>query len=488
MSGPAAVARLSSARGAWLLVAVLVPILLLTSKREVTKAGNETSRLAVVESLVDHGTFVIDGSRFSTFDKVKIRGRFYSDKPLLLSVGLAGVYWLLCHLSGLGFEHSYGATLQLLTFLGIGGFSLLLALLCYGRLRQAGASPALSWLASAAAVLSTWVLSYGTTINNHTPAAAVLFALEWTLEGALSTSEEPHARISRFCAAGALAGVLFDFELATGAIFFAAGLATIAATRPGTKAPVIAYVAGFTGPLLLMLLLELIAHGSIIPAYLAAGGQSFRGNIHSDSVAGLRQPGNALWYLFEITLGHRGIISYMPALIFALPALGPRTTGPSRMHWSWTSAFLIVILFYATRTGDFGGWAYGFRFLIPVLPLLLYRAVLWLLVHRTGRLELAFAAALCVGLLTSVVGAYNPWPVVYEGASTAEGAVEDDIRNPFFANLLCMSFELAPKSALTAALIDRIYGAKRSRKYLLLAYDSVRRPDLIERVRQTLPR
>jgi hypothetical protein len=478
---------LSGARGAWLLVAVLVPILLLSSKREVTKAGNETSRLAVVESLVDHGTFVIDRSRFSTFDKVKIKGHFYSDKPLLLSVGLAGIYWLLRHLGGLGFEHSYGATLQLLTFLGIGGFSLLLAALCFARLQQAGASPALSWLAAAATVLSTWVLSYGTTINNHTPAAAVLFALEWTLERALGERGAEPTRASRFVAAGALAGLLFDFELATGGIFFVAGLATIAATRPGARSPLIAYVGGFLGPVVLMMVLDLIAHGSVIPAYLASGGQSFRGNIHSDAAAGLRRPENALRYLFEITLGNRGVFSYMPALVFALPALALRATG-ARMHWSWTSALVIVMLFYATQTGDFGGWAYGFRFLIPLLPLLLYRAVLWLSAHRTRAFQTIFAAALCIGSLTAAVGAYNPWPVVYEGASTAEGAVEDDIRNPFFANLLCMAFELAPQSAVTAALIDRIYGAKRSRKYLLLAYDNARRPDLIERVKRTLPR
>src|SRR5262245_46567339 len=82
------------------LFAVLVAIL---SARAYPYSSNDDSRLAAVESLVDHHRLAIDSSRFTsdTIDKLKVGEHFYSDKPYTLSLYLAGWYGLLKQTIGL---------------------------------------------------------------------------------------------------------------------------------------------------------------------------------------------------------------------------------------------------------------------------------------------------------------------------------------------------------------------------------------------------
>ena len=67
-------------------------------------SANDRSRWLTIRALVDHGTFaiddVIDANVWNTIDMVQHRGRdgelhLYSSKPPLLSVLLAGEYWLI---------------------------------------------------------------------------------------------------------------------------------------------------------------------------------------------------------------------------------------------------------------------------------------------------------------------------------------------------------------------------------------------------------
>src|SRR5262249_19665936 len=62
------------------------------SARDHAGGWNDGSRLAAAESLVDRGTWAIDGSAFVTMDKLRIGGRFYSDKPPVPNLLLAADY------------------------------------------------------------------------------------------------------------------------------------------------------------------------------------------------------------------------------------------------------------------------------------------------------------------------------------------------------------------------------------------------------------
>ena len=112
-----------------LILAVLLvefAVLAAAVQNEITLSGNESSRFATVQSLVEKGTFAIEGSQFPTVDRVKIRGRFYSNKPLLFSVFLSGLYAPLHWIGGLRFSVDRNVLISLLTVLGVVPFSLLL--------------------------------------------------------------------------------------------------------------------------------------------------------------------------------------------------------------------------------------------------------------------------------------------------------------------------------------------------------------------------
>ncbi|HKQ97525.1 MAG TPA: hypothetical protein VJV75_06605, partial [Candidatus Polarisedimenticolia bacterium] len=99
---------------AFLTLAALVPLV----HASVFEAGNDVSRFATIESLVDHGTGAIGASRYHwTVDRVTIDGRDYSNKPPLLSLLGAGAYWVLEHAAGLTFADDEPAVVWALTFL-----------------------------------------------------------------------------------------------------------------------------------------------------------------------------------------------------------------------------------------------------------------------------------------------------------------------------------------------------------------------------------
>ena len=91
--------------------------------------------------------------------------------------------------------------------------------------------------------------------------------------------------------------------------------------------------------------------------------------------------------------------------------------------------------------------------------------------------------ALLIGFISSLVGAYNPWPAVYEGASTRDAAIEQKVRNPFAANLLCWSFERDPDSWLTHYMAEGVFDPTVSRAWLPLAFTNMKRADLVEKAR-----
>jgi hypothetical protein len=445
-------------------------------------AGNESSRLAAVQALVERGTFAIDDVPFKTVDKVQIGGRFYSDKPLLLTCWLAAVYWCLHTAFSLDFQNSYHLAIYLVTLLGVSSFSVLLAALFLRQTQRVTDSLALRSVASLGVVLTTWIFSYGATVNNHTPAACVLFALFCTLE---AFAQKPSVRTA--VSAGLLAGTLFNLELAIGGLFLLGGAAALAVSTSDRKRVLAAYLAASGALLVPMLALDYVAYGSVLPAYLVPGAFDFPGNIHSAGYAGLRRPTNVAEYLWAITFGARGLFLYMPALLFAAPTLWKSLRARSATAAVVGGAVTASLAYYGTQTGDYGGWAYGFRFLIPVIPLLFWYSALWLFEHRRTRLAWAYGAALGVGLVTSSVGVYNPWPASYEGASTPRGSIEEKARSTFLANVLCLSFEQNPDSRLTRLLLEDVYGEEVGRAYLELAFNNMKRPDLSREARGSFP-
>ena len=119
--------------------------------------------------------------------------------------------------------------------------------------------------------------------------------------------------------------------------------------------------------------------------------------------------------------------------------------------------------------GSFGGWSYGYRYLIPIIPILLFfvpqvraRGWVWPL---AGLVLLSGALAL--------IGAYHPWPPVHEPEGDPNGTAAR-VTNPVGGNLSAWLNEFLPASSVTARAAGTfIHGDARQRHdYLTLFYHS----------------
>ncbi len=446
-------------------------ILLFTISENITGSGNESSRLAVVQSLVDHGTFAIDKSIFRTVDAGKLNGHFYSDKPIIFSAWLAAVYALIKNVWMIAFKSAGHTVIYLINLLGVSSFTLALYALFRRRLGHINGNNYIKEALAFSLIFCTWIFSYTVSINNHTVAAFLVFLLFLLTEKYIS-KDASRPKMTAFCA-GLAGGFLCSVENPVGGIFSLAAICCIIVCA-GEKRGIgtLLFFIGGLIPAIIMAVLDYCGWGNILPVYLIKDAYSFKGNIHSTDFAGLRRPENYLSYFFNITLGSRGLFSHMPFLLLFLPALLlPKRHYPKGALGFFLGACGATLLFYSLFTGDYGGWAYGFRFLIPVIPILYLVVCQWLLKEAgTHWLKVAYPL-LAIGLITSAIGAYNPWPVCFEGASTNKKSIDARVESPFKANLLCLQYELSDKQGFASNLYD----AETVKYYLPKAFMNMRR-------------
>ena len=140
-------------------------------------AGNDASRFAHIEALVEHGVPYLDHSRYAwTIDRVMIDGRAYSNKPPIMAMAGAIVYSGIQTLTGWSFEQDSAAITKTLSVILVGIPSALLIGVFYLALGlHASIKPSTRWLTVAGLALGSLLTSYSGTLNNHTVAAAFLF-------------------------------------------------------------------------------------------------------------------------------------------------------------------------------------------------------------------------------------------------------------------------------------------------------------------------
>ena len=416
-------------------------------KRDVTEAGNETSRLAVVQSLVDNGTFDIRGSIFRTPDKAVYNGGLYGDKPPLLTWLTAGWYFVLAKGFGLTFQTHFRQVIfliNLLYFLTAAGTGILFYL-AYTRVAGGFTSTPVRAALSALAVLSTLVFSYSVAINNHTPCALLLMLLLLLLQK--TEAENWPLSLSFFC--GVVTGLIFNCEFVLGGVY---GLCVfvLCLTAPGAGQVRLRRAAAYAAGGLLLLGLEAgmngATYGSPLPLYLLSHKPDM---VHKDY----------LRYAWDILFGFEGFFLYMPACLFLFFVLLRKFPGRDRVCACMLSGALGAAILFSIVTSDYGGFCYGFRFLIPLAPVLLFYVFLSFQVRRKkGLCGFLFALALLWGVVTSLFGTMNPWNSGYEGSRTQSGHFREKVRNGFLANVLFFTFDHAPRSGFSHFLIDRVYG------------------------------
>ncbi len=413
--------------------------------------ANDRSRWLTVRALVHDGTYAIghrtplpgggyqdEGIAFErgwgSIDKIlhPETQTFYSSKPPLLSTIVAGVYWLVNAMTGWSIVEDQLPVIKIVLFLiNVIPF----ALYCWMIARLVDRFGQTEWgrvYACAAACFGTFVTSFSTVLNNHTPAAVTALA---TIYFATAPEKEGRTGRHRYFLTGLFAGLTAAFELpAALLVVWAIGWSVWRGKgRAGWAA-----AAGIAIPVAAWFITNYVAIGQFKPAYAQAGtnwylyeGSAWANPKKLDGIhrAGLRE--SKFEYAANLTIGHHGLFSLTPVLALALFGLcRPSGTAiPANsaeqfrakvlppLIWTLATITFLTLAFYVASTSYYGGWNIGPRWFIWLSPLLvvcILPTVDALSRIRSGRVVVA--ALLTVSVASVNYRATQPWnvPWLYE--------------------------------------------------------------------------
>jgi hypothetical protein len=383
-------------------------------------SANDRSRWCTVWSLVERGTFQIDEidatPGWGTIDKVRHQGHFYSSKPPLLPVIVAGVYWLERAVRGWNLDDQTDEAARTILLI-VNVLPMLLGIVVMAALVERYARSDFARIFTVAAfALATFLTTFAVTLNNHTVAAlAILFATYPACRILIDGSKSP----GHFLLAGFFASFAAVNELPAAA--FAAALGLWLLWRQPRRT-LTWFVPAAVVPLVAFFLTTYIATGDWKTFYAYYGTDKYRYIVDGVPSYWLNPAGldanteRPLVYLLHCTFGHHGIFSLSPIFLLALVAwLVPGIARRSPLRgWVWLSAGLTVIVvgFYLTRTQNYnyGGNTAGLRWIFWLIPLWLVACVP-ALDACAGRssLQMMSAALLAATTFSSWYPIDNPW-------------------------------------------------------------------------------
>ena len=374
---------------------------------------NDGSRLATVECLVDHGTWVIDDSVFAgTKDKLLIGGRFYSDKSPVPAVLMAGEYAVLKAITGWTAADRTDRFCESLC-LATAGLTYVLAVWSIDRLGRAlGLSPSLSLALTASFALTTVAPVYARHVNNHILLLAVAAALLVQMVE-LRRMADVAPGTGRLLAAGALAGLAYTIDLGAGPIIVLGAAALVAYRRRLTG--LLPFAAAAVPWVLLHHGLNYAIGGTLGPAnanleYLRWPGSPFNaanatGGWAHESIA------HFFGYAVSLLIGLKGFLIHNPPLLLAVPmaiVLVARRV-PEAPELVMASGWAVgAWLLYAAASTNSGGLCCSIRWFVPLLaPGYLVLAVMLRELPKLGR-DLAALSAWGAALVP-VMWHGGPW-------------------------------------------------------------------------------
>lgn len=422
--------------------------------------SNDRSRWATIRSLVEDGTFVIgrrvtlaDGAYrdegrvfdpgYGSVDKVKdpTTNFYYSSKPPLYSVLLAGEYWLL-HRIGFTLETHRWLVMRVIVWTA-NVVPLSLFLLSFAKLLERHGTTDWGRLFTfAAACFGTFLTTFATTLNNHVPAAVCGY---FAVNALLRRDESFTWAAAVEC--GFFAGLTACFELPAAALLAALGVGWL--VRAPHRA-VVAFLPVALIPIAVQLTLNYAAVGDVVPVY-AKLGQSPEGK------GWYEYPGSHWWkppgesrrgidwakehesrstYAFHLLVGHHGVFSLTPIWLLSFAAmlvvaahggyLWRRECLYQHVMFMTLGVSAVVIVFFAAIVGtaNYGGWTSGARWFFWLAPL-------WLISLLPAADRCAgsrWRRGVCLALLgvsvfSAAYPAWNPWrhPWIYNWMEAVGG-------------------------------------------------------------------
>ncbi len=355
------------------------------------------SRLITVERLVDAGTWAhaspTDSTSFPlSIDRIKIGDSFYSSKPPLYPLIMAGEVFIIKKITGMAFFPHKKTYIRILTLLNQVSLYTLMLIRALRWLIQLDVSV---WTRRFMLfILSFGVLSYGAsvTIHNHPISAALIFIgfyLVWEIILGHKTS------ISSYLLTGLIAGFVFSNELTAG-LFSVLMIVPLMYLNP--KMGIISLLAALI-PVVTSAWLFFHISGSILPFYLNSEFYHYPGSYWNNPVGmdSLQEP--KWYYFFHCFLGHHGLFSMSPILLLPIPGflsgLKSKIYPLPILFWATISGTFSIILYVIFRTQNYGGDVIGLRWFFPFLPIFAFMAFPFiekLSVRKAGKI-------LCVILL-----------------------------------------------------------------------------------------
>lgn len=398
-------------------------------------SSNDRSRWATVRALVDEGSFAI-GKREITGDKSysdsgiifedgwtsvdkildPVTHKFYSSKPPLLPVLVAGEYWVLQRMTGWTLKDDTRKVVATLV-LTINVIPLAIYLYLLSRLIERFGTT--SWgrlFAFATACFGTFISTFVTTFNNHTVAAVTTLMTVYPL----LMSEELSIRSLLIC--GLFAGLTACFELP--AMSLVAGLAVGLLFVVPRNVP--AFILAALVPIGALAALNYAAIGDWKPAYEKLDSEWYRyegshwKRLDDDKkgIDAAKYHESRETYAFHLLVGHHGVFSLSPVWMLSLAGMiGSAIRSGLGNRWRQVMLLtfgitVIVTVYFAwlVGTANYGGWTAGprwFFWLTPLWILALLPASDWLAPRWFGRMigyGLLFASVFSVAFPVA-----NPW-------------------------------------------------------------------------------
>jgi ADP-heptose:LPS heptosyltransferase len=399
---------------------------------------NDGSRLAAVESIADRHTLTIDDSIFcqipsdllvrsclpypsdridllvhGTRDKLLIRGHFYSDKPAVISILMAGIYQVLKSVGLPPASERPDLFCWALT-VATSGFSYLIALLALdylGRLLKLPPRVHLAWIASFA--LATFSLTYTRHMNNHILLLAVVALVCVQVVRLALDKNEGFASVGRLAALGTLAGVGFNLDLGSGPLLVG-GLFVLLCYRCRRPAPVLVFVLAACPWVLAGLGINYAIGGVWKPMNMVAEYSAWPGcPFGSHNLTGYARHGPFTFpaYALSLLVGKQGFFNHNLPVLLTLPALSllVRRQTPFRPELLFSLGWCLVTwMAYAVLSNNHGGVCCSIRWFVAFLAPAYFLLAVFLR-EKPGYLLDFLVLSFWGGLLGMFMWRQGPW-------------------------------------------------------------------------------
>ncbi len=412
----------SARRFAMLLIVVVSSAMSFTQIVQSTplQSANDRSRWSTVWSLVERGTYQIDeidaASGWSTIDKVRHEGHFYSSKPPLQSTLVAGVYWCVKRITGWNLiDHT--AEISRLILLLVNWLPRVLSLIVTAMLVERYARRDFGKLfVLAVASWATLLGPFTSSLNNHSPAAICVVLAMYPLLRVISDGDH---RKRFFVLSGFFSAATFTFEIPAALLVVVFGALLL---KANPKRTLILFVPAALIPIVAFVSLNCVVTGSLSPFYSSYGSDKYvyeHEGIPSywTNPQGLdRNLDSPLMYFVHCTIGHHGLLSLTPVWLLTLVGwLGWRRWPNCRqrtMLLIGAGITVAVLGFYLTRTQNYnyGGNSVALRWMLWLVPLWLIAMIPVFDAWGSRRGFQVFSSILLAGSVVSAnLPGSNPW-------------------------------------------------------------------------------